>query len=353
VFLYFVQIKMTQKSCNIENKVEVSSANVMVTNYCNQNCSFCFANDLMKDKTIGSEMSLKDYKSVINKIKENDENTRIIKLFGGEPTLHSQFDKIVQYALRFFPQVHIYTNGIFSEKADKHLQNYFKTKTPRISFCFNITTPGFQNNEKIRKLVSGRIMKYKKVTSVTLSITIDPDFNIENFVKKINKNIFDKKTLIRIGASNPIAKRKNHYSTNQFSKMGATVVTLVKKLHAINHDLGFFLDCGFVRCMFNKKQEKFLINTGLRPAKGCYYGNIDYLANMEAIPCYSLSTMYKLSLKRQNIHDVIIKFALKEYLYGKKYMLDQCKRCKYFGYEKGQCSGPCLALLVNNRPKIQ
>ena len=36
--------------------------NILITNFCNQNCPFCFASSEMNNKLIKKEMSLDDFK---------------------------------------------------------------------------------------------------------------------------------------------------------------------------------------------------------------------------------------------------------------------------------------------------
>lgn len=64
--------------------------NILITNFCNQNCPFCFTRAEMSNKLIRKEMSLENFKKTLLKIKKNPE-IQVVKLLGGEPTLHSRF----------------------------------------------------------------------------------------------------------------------------------------------------------------------------------------------------------------------------------------------------------------------
>lgn len=321
------------------------SPNFLITNFCNQNCSYCFAKSLMKDKSVTKEMSLAHFKRMVKKAKKVD-TLSTLKIFGGEPTLHSKFKEIIKYAFGYFSNIHIFTNGMFSDSLGEFMEGFF----PKITFSFNVCTPGFQTNRKIREMISKRIINFGNLTSLSLSITINPQFDISSFMKITDKRIFQKATLIRLGASNPIVREKNLYEIDQFPLMGSVVYKLIEKLSLINPMLDFYLDCGFTKCMFDRKQRKFLKkkiakNLGF----GCYFGNVDILGDNSAIPCYSLSTMYKLSLKHRNISNVSDQFAMKQYIYGKKFMWDKCKKCSFYGFSTDKCSGPCLAFLINRK----
>ena len=77
---------------------------VEITNNCNLNCSFCSVN-----KKIKKEMSLEEFKTIIDKIKKYTDYIYIhIK---GEPLLHSKLDDILSICDKNNIQVNITTNG--------------------------------------------------------------------------------------------------------------------------------------------------------------------------------------------------------------------------------------------------
>jgi len=43
--------------------------NILITNYCNQDCSFCFTKEEMKNQSIDKEMSLENFKMVLRRMK--------------------------------------------------------------------------------------------------------------------------------------------------------------------------------------------------------------------------------------------------------------------------------------------
>ncbi len=71
--------------------------NILITNYCNQSCSFCFANKLMT-KDSAKEMSLKNYISLLEYLKRSKINK--VYLMGGEPTLHSNFKELFNVTIK-------------------------------------------------------------------------------------------------------------------------------------------------------------------------------------------------------------------------------------------------------------
>ncbi len=77
---------------------------VEITNYCNLSCSFC-----SKDTREKREMTIDEFRLVINKIKDYTEN--IYLHVKGEPLLHSYFDEILSICDENNVNLKITTNG--------------------------------------------------------------------------------------------------------------------------------------------------------------------------------------------------------------------------------------------------
>jgi 7,8-dihydro-6-hydroxymethylpterin dimethyltransferase len=80
-----------------------------ITSSCNLTCPMCYA----ASGPGGKHLSLADAKRQIDRLVEVEGRAEICQLSGGEPTIHPQFDQIVEYALsREIDYVMINTNGI-------------------------------------------------------------------------------------------------------------------------------------------------------------------------------------------------------------------------------------------------
>ena len=113
--------------------------NILITNSCNQKCSYCFAADEFKKKK-NQEIKLSNFKKVLDFLKKSDDN--IVRLMGGEPTLHSRFKDIIEYSLKNKFLVQIFTNGIFNN----NILKFLLTKKDLIKYSFNINSPEFYSN---------------------------------------------------------------------------------------------------------------------------------------------------------------------------------------------------------------
>lgn len=85
---------------------------IEITNICNLNCTFCPGH-----KRAPKEMSADDFKTVIEKTHHIGENFYLHLM--GEPTAHSEFDKIIDICNSYGIRPNITTNGtLLDKKAD-------------------------------------------------------------------------------------------------------------------------------------------------------------------------------------------------------------------------------------------
>ena len=84
----------------------IRSVRIYVSERCNARCPNCFNREKRKDGIINIQFfeNLCRYFS-LNKV-------RIMKIMGGEPTLHPLFGPLMQLAQEHFPQVNLFTNAI-------------------------------------------------------------------------------------------------------------------------------------------------------------------------------------------------------------------------------------------------
>ena len=69
--------------------------NLMVNNYCNLHCPYCFAQEEMHSKK-AMNITIENYEIFLDFLKKNDMDS--VRLIGGEPTLHPDLDKLIQEA---------------------------------------------------------------------------------------------------------------------------------------------------------------------------------------------------------------------------------------------------------------
>lgn len=324
-------------------------ANLLITNYCNQNCPFCFASREMKSSTLDKEMKLDDYKKILRKIKRSGHYSAI-KLLGGEPTLHSQLFPMLDLAVQEGLQVQIFTNGIMDlKKADK-LATYGK----KIGYTFNCVTPGFSHNKKIREEVISNMGRVGKKSEITTSVTIDPYFKTDTFIA-IAKQSFPLLHSIRIGFSNPILGQKNWYAFSDFHKMGPLMVDFMKKMRANGFIGTFTMNCGFTRCMFTNDEYAYVKKEFKQMGWSCFgkESSMDVAVDMSAFHCFPLSEHKRVDLKSTSYakaNTLFIKERMKLWATVKK---DVCLKCPFYGFGGEKCPGPCLAFNFNEAAALK
>ena len=103
----------TQKFRSFDKKRSVSWAVLELTDHCNLNCKWCFANASKIKHPM--HMDLRDVKRIVNKLAEA--GVRQITLSGGEPTLYPNIRDAISYAKGRGLVVHMNTNGYIFTRA--------------------------------------------------------------------------------------------------------------------------------------------------------------------------------------------------------------------------------------------
>ncbi|MBT8489822.1 MAG: radical SAM protein, partial [Deltaproteobacteria bacterium] len=86
--------------------------NILLTNYCNLNCPYCFAGKMMSRK--GNNISVHNFKKAVSYLKKNRE--KHVGIIGGEPTLHPRFLDLMTYVIEQGFKVQLFTNGVMDEE---------------------------------------------------------------------------------------------------------------------------------------------------------------------------------------------------------------------------------------------
>jgi radical SAM protein with 4Fe4S-binding SPASM domain len=306
--------------------------NLLLTNYCNQNCAYCFA----RGKVLGKEnvrldFNPKDLNKVISFFEKS--NQRKIDLLGGEPTLHPYFEAIVQGLLDKDFQVQIFTNGIIPDRA--------------LSFLKTIPRERMHCVININPLKSYEKQKWERVerTLATLGASASLGFNIDrvdfscSFLFDLIKQHQLKKYL-RLGIAQPILEAGNRFVPfHQYQDLAPRIMQLVEK--ADRQNIVVMFDCGFTLCMFTPAQLGRLY---LARAMLTFHCNpaIDIGPDLTVWHCFPLSSIENVSLEQyKNAEETIDYYRQRLAPYKRMGASERCRHCRYL--LRGQCSGGCLA----------
>lgn len=330
--------------------MQLDPLSIVLTNFCNQNCSFCFARNEMA-RALKKEMSQEQFELILDKCRKAKIN--LIYLLGGEPTLHSKFTEFLEIASKKILFIRIFTNGIFSERVKKAILDLGK----RTHLIVNISTPGFGLNNKISDLVLKNIVEMADRIHISLSITdlFFSDNEAKRLLDKVNSYSpgLLKKVGIKLGFIMPMAGDKNLVTIDQFPKVGKNIVSLVKYIDKLGPAKMFGFNSGFVPCMFKANQRKFLKKYDIRFRVSCHpEGDLFHVTasggELSSYKCYPLNSCenYKISFST-DFSDIKSYFHEIHNQQIRKYVLDKCKSCPFFGYGENNCSGPCLPFRMN------
>lgn len=306
--------------------------NLLLTNYCNRSCAYCFAQGkVLGKKNTRLDFNPQDLQKVISLWERS--NQRDISLLGGEPTLHPQFEAIVQGLLDKNFKIHIFTNGIMSDR----VLSFLKT-IPRGRMTTLVNT----NLPKNYKRVEWEKLERTLATlgsSAALGFNIDRvDFSCSFLFDLIKKHRLKKH--IRIGITQPILRESNQFIPfHQYQDLTPRIMQLVEK--ADRQNVVVMFDCGFTLCMFTPAQlgrlylARVMLSFHCNPA-------IDIGPDLTVWHCFPLSSIENLPLEKcKNAEETIDYYRRRLAPYKRMGAAERCRDCRYL--LRGQCSGGCLA----------
>jgi len=271
--------------------------NIILTNSCNQKCSYCFAAKNMASNS-RKEMSLKDFLFLISLYKKN--GIKEIRLLGGEPTSHSHFQDILNISLQNFKKTWIFTNGIIPKQVVNYLN---QTQNRKLTFVFNLDTVAFFSNPKLHQEIISNISLFGQFAQIYTGFTLS---NLTKDYLGLFNN-FTQSTLhsmsVRFGIAKPMLGQKPFFdssSQTELTEVGNKIVSTVKGLHQLNVR-AVTLDCGLDPLMFGESDLSYLQTHTNIKGWGClgYWGGFDIDTDLTIIPCFPHSQ----TLPRKSLAD--------------------------------------------------
>ena len=283
--------------------------NVLITNRCNQNCSYCFAQKEMKKKT--EEMPFSSFERVLDFLKQSgDENLRLL---GGEPTLHFRFKDIIKLAFDRKFSIQIFTNGLFGED----ILDFLISRGCQIRYSFNMNSKEKYSSQNYKQLLKN-LEKISVFKNVLVGVVIyDNNFNLD-YLLKIIKKYQIKSIALRV--ANPT-----------FLVSGNTLIKEIKK---ISKGFGVGFGCGLSKKLFNEKQRDVLKEVGVFNSNygcGANSGKFDIGVDLSVFRCFPLACW-----KNKNLFDFKNTKEIEQYFSSK--MKDyQSKNLKENFIQQGPC----------------
>lgn len=310
-------------------------ANIAIVNYCNLKCKYCFADDMIQEKT--TTISLEDYGKILEFISRTANNH--IGIIGGEPTLHPHFDNILKETNKYCRECDtdstLFTNGIELEKFLPYIGD-------RIGLLINCNSPEYQATElyqKQRKTLEHLYDLSWFDRKASCGCNIHPGCKDYSYMW----DIVDRYKLnhIRCSVVSPAAcyeewrKDKEGY----YNMMKPVFVQFCKD--AIKHECRLGMDCGHIpMCYFSIEEREIVESICDNLYQDFCSPVIDITPDFKATACFGAYDPVDI----RDFHDI---FELERYLMLKKTYpkvqancTGKCTTCKK--HKLLQCQGGCL-----------
>jgi radical SAM protein with 4Fe4S-binding SPASM domain len=314
--------------------------NLLVTDYCNRACPYCFARNKVRvneeiSSFSGKSISLENVDVYLDFLVRSQEE--VFKILGGEPTLHPQLPEIIERGIAKSLKVEIFTNGLWP----KLFRDYWRRKrTVEVEFIINTNEPSLQKSWE-------NDLQYECFEIAGQQACIGFNLYREDFNLLFAGDLIDRFSLkrnIRIGIANPIVGRDIAYIRN--SSLRKAAKRLVEQLRQLEkRDILGSFDCGFTLCMFDEKDlgTLALTSTGFSSACG---SAIDVDPDLTVWPCFPLSDILNVHLLEfRNRAEITAYYKRKTAPLRSFGSRDDCLSCKYL--RRGQCTGGCLGRVIN------
>jgi MoaA/NifB/PqqE/SkfB family radical SAM enzyme len=315
-------------------------ANLLITDYCNRNCSYCFARskvetDSTNDQNKRHHISMENVAITAAFMKRSKLSTAT--LLGGEPTLHPQFEEIVDYLFAEGFSVRVFTNGIIDEKKLAFLTG---TDPERMSLIVNVNHPDESDPEQFQQTLRTLealpdktglgVNFYRKDLNLGFALELTKRFNLYRY--------------IRLGLAQPIYGVDNTYiPISEYGTISQSIVDFARECERFDVALEF--DCGFTMCMFSEQQLGSLLTSGSSFSFSCPTV-VDIGPDLDVWHCFPLSTIMNVKLRDFDTRDEIVAhYTRKTAFYRSIGALDECKTCKQL--HRGFCAGGCLSYTLS------
>lgn len=312
-------------------------ANIALTKYCNLQCPYCFAQDMMTEEE-KSNIEINILQDILKWLENTPEER--IGLIGGEPTLHPKFKEILSIVNNYCERTQrtsiLFTNGI-------KLKDFLPYISPNMSILININSPEYMtkvNFESLLETLNILYIKGKLQNQVTCGCNLCLEIqNYDFFWDIIDKYKINHVRVSVTAPSNLEYKNNKEKYYEDLKPIFLSFISNAKKRKVIVN-----LDCNHIpKCYFTPDELTFIIdNCNENPfIRECCEPCIDITADFKATCCFGTYDSLIDCCYFQNCHE-LKEYFLKEII-SKKHAFNnfgKCQDCLDFHLKK--CQGGCL-----------
>ncbi|HUH61794.1 MAG TPA: radical SAM protein, partial [Terracidiphilus sp.] len=313
-------------------------ANVLLTTRCNLHCPYCFAQEKLSEGQKLS-MSIGDVEKVMDFLVRS--NHPLFRVMGGEPTLHPEFPRILELALRKGMRVDVLSNATWPASYNELFR---RTSPRRVVFLLNIDLPQ-RYAPNIWQRIEQNLAAISDRGSITLSFNIfEKQPRYEYIFELTRKYGIDK---IRMSFSLPVVGADNAcLKLEDYKEMAPFVVEFARR--AEQEGVQVRMDNAIPLCMFTNEQAGELLLKGVIELERNMRCSpvIDIGPDLRVWCCFCLSKMWNRHLDEfENLDQIRAYFQNAMSLYQDRlYPLEACNNCRY--RDQWRCQGGCLTHTV-------
>lgn len=318
--------------------------NVVLTNACNLNCSFCFATEYRAGSQLAGHMSAQELADIVRFAGQKQ-----IRICGGEPTLHPQFSQLLQGLLQdpcqngWQHEVFVMTNGLWPKPVRDYLKNLNRSQRKRLTFMFNILPPETYSAQQYENLLAclGSVAENR----AALGMTIDKSPIVYKHLIALALQFGFRQLRFSIAAPNITDPGSWMLDPERdFAVLAQQVYDFV--LEARSHGLVVQSDCGYIPpCFFSAGQLRVLQKVRdprLAMEFGCF-GPVDIGPGGHAWRCYGLYSTTRVHCNEfEHYGEMAQHFEDNTRALDQVLLFAQCADCEYKA--AGTCGGGCYAL---------
>jgi len=307
-------------------------ANICVTGVCNRACSYCFAGmNVSGSARAVPYMTWETYLQVLDYAQRSKADH--VRILGGEPTLHPEFNAMVAEALARNLTVRVFSNGLMPERAVEFLEAVPQGKMIvllNVNLLPGSGLPDIAGQQRVLERLGPAI-------TVGLNIAHPSQSRPYALLDLIRK--FKLAPTIRVGIAHPRLGGSNQaLHPRYYATVGRNLASFMT--HAKGEGISVGLDCGFVPCMFPEEAREILKeqNFGASPCVPV----LDILPTGDVISCYPLEALGQVPLSAGADAAVLRSlFESKLNQMRQTTLFPDCVECREYLAHK--CHGGCLA----------
>jgi radical SAM protein with 4Fe4S-binding SPASM domain len=307
-------------------------ANIALTTRCNRACEFCFATGaLISHRSEHEFMPLDLFESALDFLARS--NIPEARLLGGEPTVHPDFERIVDLVLARGLRVVIFSGGVMPERALRRLE---QVPAGSLLALINVIPP---DDKAPRRPLRQEEVLARLGSRVILGVTIDaPAVRLEYLLEWIDR--YGLLRAVRLGIAHPTVGGSNSYLHPRcYSEAGRRVAGF--GLLAQSAGVRVEFDCGWVPCMFPEGALGTLAKAAGDVGLRCN-PILDLMPDGQVISCYPLAAHSTIALTpEQDAGRMRAEFSRRQHAERPFTLYRECETCKWRA--RGECTGGCLA----------